>query len=244
MTNPEKIPNIPLEIESLEPHVKQPFIEEVFAVKSKIKILMEKFGTPPDSPPVAIIDLDDQPMWSRTRTVAPTPSSAIIQLPITNNFHIKGTHMQIIQENQFDGRIRSDPHRHISDFLKISNLFQYGKIKRKRLTKGTIIQILYHGLEDPTHGILDTGGIFLYKTLNEAFKILEDKVLLKFDFLDDSQNPRTKTIVFAGASDINSNHAIFMDKFEALARKIDFEFLKIRKELKEMQDGHSDNHAS
>ncbi|GKC10295.1 reverse transcriptase domain-containing protein [Tanacetum coccineum] len=53
---------------------------------------------------------------------------------------------------------------------------------RHGLTKSTIIQVFYHGLEDPTQGILDAGGIFLYNTPNEAFKILEDKVLLKLDF--------------------------------------------------------------
>ncbi|GKC49276.1 reverse transcriptase domain-containing protein [Tanacetum coccineum] len=88
---------------------------------------MEKFETPSDSPPLTVIDPDDQPMWSSTRTVAPTPSSAIVQLPISNNFRIKGTHMQMIQDNQFDGRIRSDPHQHVADFLEISNLFQYGE---------------------------------------------------------------------------------------------------------------------
>ncbi|GJR55396.1 hypothetical protein Tco_1405917 [Tanacetum coccineum] len=62
-----------------------------------------------------------------TRTVAPTPSSVIVQIPIPNNFFIKGTHMQMIRDNQFDGRIRSDPYRHIADFLEINNLFQYGK---------------------------------------------------------------------------------------------------------------------
>ncbi|GJZ73003.1 hypothetical protein Tco_0637149 [Tanacetum coccineum] len=65
-------------------------------------------------------------MWPSTRTVAPTPSSAIVQLPISTNFHIKGTHMKMIRDNQFDGRIRSDPHRHVADF-QISNLFEYGK---------------------------------------------------------------------------------------------------------------------
>ncbi|GJZ92067.1 hypothetical protein Tco_0664132 [Tanacetum coccineum] len=88
---------------------------------------MKKFETPPDSPPIIVIDPDDQPMWSSTRTVAPTPSSAIIQRPISTNFRIKGTHMQMIRDNQFDGRIRSDPHRHVADFLEISNLFQYGE---------------------------------------------------------------------------------------------------------------------
>ncbi|GJQ98064.1 hypothetical protein Tco_0009203 [Tanacetum coccineum] len=69
---------------------------------------------------VIVIDPDDQPMWSSTRTVASTPSSAIVQLPTSNNFHIK---------------------------------------------------------DDPTQGILIVGGIFLYNTPNEAFKILDDKVV-------------------------------------------------------------------
>ncbi|GKC07442.1 reverse transcriptase domain-containing protein [Tanacetum coccineum] len=268
MTKPNKTSNVPLEIESPVTHVKQPFIEELFVVTSKIKILMKKFETPPDSPPIIVIDPDDQPMWSSTRTVAPTPSSAIIQRPISTNFRIKGTHMQMIQDNQFDGRIRSDPHRHVADFLEISNLFQYGEnqeeavmlrtfpfslceeakiwlnelnegtitswnelreafisryfspakfkhllndihsfhqlgnetlveawIRLKEmiricyghgLTKGTIVHIFYHGLDSPTQGILDAGGIFIYNTPKEAFQILEDKVLLKLDFLGES----------------------------------------------------------
>nr|GEY33446.1 reverse transcriptase domain-containing protein [Tanacetum cinerariifolium]GEY37271.1 reverse transcriptase domain-containing protein [Tanacetum cinerariifolium] len=70
-------------------------------------------------------------MWSSTRTVAPTPSFAIIQRPISTNFRVKGTYMQMIRDNQFDGRIRSDPHRHIADFLEISSLFQYGGIQEE-----------------------------------------------------------------------------------------------------------------
>ncbi|GJT06459.1 ribonuclease H-like domain-containing protein [Tanacetum coccineum] len=175
--------------------------------------------------------------------------------------------MQMIRDNQFDGRIQSYPHQHVADFLEISNLFQYGEnqeeavmlrtfpfslsgeaktwlneldegtialwnemrevfisryftpTKFKRLlnkihrfhqinhetlidawlcikemlrtcyehglAKGIIIQIFYRGLDDPTQGILDAIGIFLYKTPNEAFKILEDKHkefdLLKWD---------------------------------------------------------------
>ncbi|GJZ82964.1 hypothetical protein Tco_0648137 [Tanacetum coccineum] len=92
---------------------------------------MEKFETPPDSPPIIVIDPDDQPMWSSTRNVTPTPSSAIIQLPISNNFHIKGTHMQMNRDIQFDGRTRSDPHRHVAGFLEISNLLQYGENKEE-----------------------------------------------------------------------------------------------------------------
>ncbi|GJX75320.1 hypothetical protein Tco_0313915 [Tanacetum coccineum] len=71
------------------------------------------------------------------------------------------------------------------------------------LTKGMIIQIFYHGLDDPTQDILDAGGIFLYKTPKEAFKILEDKVLLKLDFSNDSQNNlKPKTIVSVELKDM------------------------------------------
>ncbi|GJX28631.1 hypothetical protein Tco_0236710 [Tanacetum coccineum] len=107
------------------------------------------------------------------------------------------------------------------------------------LTKGMIVQIFYHGLDDPTQGILDAKGIFLYKTPNEASKSL-GQVLLKLDFSNDSQNPKPKTVVSASRSNINTNHAILMEKFKALATKIDSKFLFIRKELKEMRDGHRD----
>ncbi|GKB07354.1 reverse transcriptase domain-containing protein [Tanacetum coccineum] len=235
--------------------------------------------------------------------------------------------MQMIQENQFDGRIRSDPHRNVANFLKISNIFQYGEnqeelgmlrtfpfslsgeakiwlnklnegtitswnelreafvsryfspAKFKRLlndihtfhqiehetfveawlrikemlhtcyghglTKGTIIQTFYHGLDDPTQAILDARGIFLYKTPNEAFKILEEKVLIKLDFSKGSHvKPQPIAVVSTGGRNINPDHIILMDRFEALATQIDFEFLIIRKKLKEMRDGRRDNHAS
>ncbi|GJW71295.1 hypothetical protein Tco_0128212 [Tanacetum coccineum] len=113
------------------------------------------------------------------------------------------------------------------------------------LTKGTIIQIFYHGLDDPTQGILDAGGIFLYNTLNEAFKILEEKVLLKLDFLDDPHmSPEPKTVVFVGGSNIHSYHTILSEIFEALVTKFDTEFLNIRKELKVMRDGRRGYDAS
>ncbi|GKC61344.1 hypothetical protein Tco_1088942 [Tanacetum coccineum] len=98
------------------------------------------------------------------------------------------------------------------------------------LTKGTITQTFYRGLDDPTQGILYAEGIFLYKTPNKVFKILEDMVLLKLDFSEESQNsPNPKIIVSAGGSKINSDQELLLEKFKALATKTDFEFLKIRK---------------
>ncbi|GJR15318.1 hypothetical protein Tco_0797970 [Tanacetum coccineum] len=131
---------------------------------------MKKFETPPDSPPVIVIDSDDQPMRSSTRTVAPTPSSSIIQLPISNNFHIKA-------------------------WLRLKEMLRtcYGH----GLTKGAIIQIFYHGLDDPTQEILDAGGIFLYNTLDEAFK-----------------NPRGQSL----ATKINSEFLILKKELKEMRR--------------------------
>ncbi|GKD51646.1 reverse transcriptase domain-containing protein [Tanacetum coccineum] len=182
---------------------------------------MKKFETPPDSPPIIVIDPDDQPMWSSTRTVAPTPSSAIVQFSISDNFQ------EAVMLRTFPFSLSRESKTWLNELNEgtitswnemreafISRYFSPSKFKRllneihsfhqlahetlvdawlrikemlrtcygHGLTKGTIIQIFYRGLDDPTQGILDTGGIFLYNTPNKAFQILEDKVLLKLDF--------------------------------------------------------------
>nr|GEU74748.1 hypothetical protein [Tanacetum cinerariifolium] len=149
-----------------------------------------KVKPPPNSPPITVMDPDDRPMWSSTRTVAPTSSCAIIQLPISNNFHIKADLLKISNlfqygENQEEAVILrtfpfslSEEAKTWMNELKEGTITLWNKMREafiSRLTKGTIIQIFYHGLDDSTKGILDIGGIFLYKTPNEAFKILEDK---------------------------------------------------------------------
>lgn len=144
---------------------KPPFIEELFVVTD---IIEEKVETQPDSPTVTVIDPDDQPMWSSTRTVAPTPSSAIIQRPFPNNFHIKGTHMQMILENQFDGRIRSDPHRHIADFLEINNLFQYGE-NQEEAVKLRTFPFSLSGEAKIWLNELNEGTITTWEEMREAF---------------------------------------------------------------------------
>ncbi|GKE92226.1 hypothetical protein Tco_1573321, partial [Tanacetum coccineum] len=66
------------------------------------------------------------------------------------------------------------------------------------LGRGTIIQIFYHGLDEATQAILDARGIFLYKTPNEAHRLLEDRVLLKLNWSKDIKaKPLPKTVAFA-----------------------------------------------
>ncbi|GKC25477.1 reverse transcriptase domain-containing protein [Tanacetum coccineum] len=186
----------------------------------------DKIETPPNSPLLIVIDSDDQPMWSSTRTVAPTPSYAIIQLPIANNFVIKDQE-EVVMLRTFPFSLSGEAKIWLNELNEgtitswdelrevfLSRYFSPTKFKRllneirsfyqlehetfveawfrskemirtcygHGLTKGVIIKIFYHGLDDPTQGILDAEGLFLYNTPNEASKILEDKVLLKLDF--------------------------------------------------------------
>ncbi|GJW76751.1 hypothetical protein Tco_0138433 [Tanacetum coccineum] len=184
---------------------------------------------------------DDQPMWGNNRAVAPTLAAVIVPIELGDNFIVKGHHLSMIKDRQFDGRARADPHKHIAEFVKICGFTQYPyeslveawlRIKDllhschgNGLARGNIIQIFYHRLEEATPVILDVGGIFLYKTPNEAYQLLEDRVLLKLDWSKDIiAKPLRKNVAFVEGSD-NSK---LMEKMEVLITKIDLQFKDIK----------------
>ncbi|GJY30359.1 reverse transcriptase domain-containing protein [Tanacetum coccineum] len=110
----------------------------------------------------------------------------------------------------------------IDAWLRLKNMLQ--KSHEHGLTKGAIIQIFYHGLDEPTQAILDgtAGGIFLYKSPNEAFQFLEDKVLFKLDWSTKSQNKHhRKSVAFTDRSNSNNDNSQLMEKLEALTIKMD-----------------------
>ncbi|GJT33402.1 reverse transcriptase domain-containing protein [Tanacetum coccineum] len=69
--------------------------------------------------------MDDEPMWAADRVVTPTPGSAITIPETTNEFAIKSDHLTIVKGNQFDGKTKTDPHKHIHKFLRIYVMFKY-----------------------------------------------------------------------------------------------------------------------
>ncbi|GJQ98051.1 hypothetical protein Tco_0009190 [Tanacetum coccineum] len=117
------------------------------------------------------------------------------------------------------------------------------------LTKGAIIQIFYHGLDEPTQGILDVtvGGIFLYKSANQAFQFLEDKVLFKLDWSIKSQNDHhQKSVTFTDGSNSNDDNSRLIEKLEALTIKMDSQIISLKEEMHEMRNKYhdlKDNHA-
>ncbi|GJZ02861.1 reverse transcriptase domain-containing protein [Tanacetum coccineum] len=235
--------------------------------------------------------MDDEPMWAAYRVLAPTPGSAITIPETANEFAIKGNHLTLVKGNQFDGRTKTDPHKHIHEFLRICDMFKYRDTKNEtvrlmmfplsltreaktwlnklnegtietwdelrtafisrffpptlfdrlfeeirafsqlenesltdawlrmkemlrnwhghNLSKGNIIKIFYHGLSEITQKVLNAaaGGIFLYKTPNQAYQLLEDKVLLKLDWAKNKKTKSTlkKAVAFADEGSSNSD---------------------------------------
>ncbi|GJR40158.1 reverse transcriptase domain-containing protein [Tanacetum coccineum] len=251
--------------------------------------------------------MDDEPMWAAGRVVAPTPGSAITIPENANEFAIKDNHLTLVKGNQFDGRTKTDPHKHIHEFLKIYDMFKYRDTENKavclmmfhlsltgeaktwldelnkgtiktydelrtafisrffppalfdrllreirafsqhenesltdarlrmkemlqnyhghNLSKSNIIKIFYHGLSEITHEVLNAaaGGIFFYKTPNQAYQLLEDKVLLKLDWAKNQKTKSSlkKTVAFTDEGGINSDTNKIMARMDAVTLKMD-----------------------
>ncbi|GJX05348.1 reverse transcriptase domain-containing protein [Tanacetum coccineum] len=270
--------------------------------------------------------MDYEPMCAADRVVAPTLGFAITIHETANKFSIKGNHLTLIKGNQFDGRTKTDPHKHIHEFLKICDMFKYrdteneavrlmmfplpltgeaktwldelneGTIKtwdelrtafisrffplalfdrlleeiqafsqheNESLTdawlrmkemlrnchghnpsKGNIIKIFYHGLNEITQEVLNVaaGGIFHYKTPNQAYQLLKDKVLLKLDW---AKNQKTKyslkkTVDFAAEGSSNSDTDKIMARMDAITMKMDAQYKDSKSRSKPNPD-HNDN---
>ncbi|GJR12721.1 reverse transcriptase domain-containing protein [Tanacetum coccineum] len=96
------------------------------------------------------------------------------------------------------------------------------------LSKGNIIKKNYHGLSEITQEVLNAaaGGIFLYITLNQAYQLLKDKVLLKLDW-DKNQKTKSslkKIIAFVDGSSmkekIESQYGKFLDMIRVVRMNV------------------------
>ena len=99
------------------------------------------------------------------------------------------------------------------------------------LSKGNIIKIFYHGLTESTQEALNSaaGGIFLYKTPNQAYQLLEDKVLLKLDWAKNQKTkPIKRTIAFADEGPNNSDTDKIMTRMDAMAIKMDAQYKEMK----------------
>ncbi|GJR86347.1 reverse transcriptase domain-containing protein [Tanacetum coccineum] len=75
--------------------------------------------------------IDDESMWAADLVVALTPGFAITIPETANEFAIKGNHLTLVNGNQFDGRTKTDSHKHIHEFLRICDMFKYKDTKNE-----------------------------------------------------------------------------------------------------------------
>ncbi|GJV61981.1 reverse transcriptase domain-containing protein [Tanacetum coccineum] len=113
------------------------------------------------------------------------------------------------------------------------------KIANEFTIKGNIIKIFYHGLSEITQEVLNAaaGGIFLYKTPNQAYQLLEDKVLLKLDW---AKNQKTKpslkkTVAFTDEGSSNSNTDKIMARMDAMTLKMDAQYKELKTHAKKIK---------
>ncbi|GJW59643.1 reverse transcriptase domain-containing protein [Tanacetum coccineum] len=230
--------------------------------------------------------MDDEPMWAADHVVALTPGSAITIPETANEFAIKGNHLNLVNGNQFDGRTKTDPHKHIHEFLRICDMFKYRDTENEavrlmmfplsltreaktwldELNEGTIktwdeLQTAFishffppalfdrllgeirafsqHENESLTDAWLQVlnaaaGGIFLYKTPNQAYQLLEDKVLLKLDWAKNQKTKSSlkKTVAFADEGSSNSNTDKIMARMDAMTLKMDAQYKELQTHAK------------
>ncbi|GJR92664.1 reverse transcriptase domain-containing protein [Tanacetum coccineum] len=160
--------------------------------------------------------MDDEPMWAADHVVALTNGSAITIPETANKFAIK----EIRAFSQHENESLTDAWLRMKEMLR--------NCHSHNLSKGNIIKIFYHGLNEITQEVLNAaaGGIFLYKTPNQAYQLLEVKVLLKLDW---AKNQKTKLYLkkiaaFAAEGSSNSDTDKIMSRMDAMTMKMDAQY--------------------
>ncbi|GJW25607.1 reverse transcriptase domain-containing protein [Tanacetum coccineum] len=176
--------------------------------------------------------MDDEPMWAADRVVAPTLGSAITIPETANEFAIKALFDRLLGEirafSQHENESLTDAWLRMKEMLR--------NCHGHNLSKGNIIKIFYHGLNEITQEVLNAaaGGIILYKTPNQAYQLLEDKVLLKLDWAKNQKTKSSlkKTIAFAAKSSSNNDTDKIMARMDAMTIKMDAQYKELQSRAK------------
>nr|XP_043632323.1 uncharacterized protein LOC122603601 [Erigeron canadensis] len=228
--------------------------------------------------------------------MAPIPGSAIVKPELGDNFIVKGNHMKMIQENQFDGKFLSDPYKHIADFEEICEMFKYGrdmvepvKLRFFPLSLTGEAKLWFNGLEkgsidssdemkrvfanrffppdlqqktlfsrnthlmglfeledndknENSQILLDAagGGKFLYKSANDAYQVMEDKVMMRMSKTKVEEG-KSKAVSFMEAKEECSRMEA---KFDTMMNLFTNKFDSLEKEMNNLKYGYSHGGAS
>ncbi|GJS39490.1 hypothetical protein Tco_0564533 [Tanacetum coccineum] len=180
-----------------------------------------------------IFPMDDEPMWAADRVVAPTPGSAITIPKTANEFAIKADSFPQLFSTDSSEKFRAfSTHENESItnvWLRMKEMLR--TVMVMMLSKQNSLQSFYHGLSEITQEVLNAaaGGIFLYKTSNQAYQLLEDKVLLKLDWAKNQKTKSTlkKTVAFADEGSSNSDTDKIMARMNAMTLKMDAQYKEL-----------------
>ncbi|GJW57509.1 hypothetical protein Tco_0104240 [Tanacetum coccineum] len=160
--------------------------------------------------------MDDEPMWAADRVVAPTPGSAITIPETANEFAIKVQNEGCPPNDEF-------PITHLGS-----------KIWLDELNEGTIETKNFWA---PPQEDLNaaSGAIFLYKTPNQAYQLLEDKVLLKLDWAKNQKTKSSfkKTVAFDDEGNSNTDTEKIMARMDAMTIKMDAQYKELQSRAKQ-----------
>ncbi|GKB60827.1 reverse transcriptase domain-containing protein [Tanacetum coccineum] len=176
--------------------------------------------------------MDDEPMWAADRAVAPTLGSAITIPETANKFSIKALFDRLLGEIQ---AFYQHENESLTDaWLRMKEMLR--NCHGHNLSKGNIIKIFYHGLSEITQEVLNVaaGGIFLYKTPNQAYQLLKDKVLLKLDWAKTQKTKSSlkKTVAFVAESSSNTDTDKIMARMDAMTIKMDAQYKELQSRAK------------
>ncbi|GJR78225.1 hypothetical protein Tco_0149010 [Tanacetum coccineum] len=173
------------------------------------------------------------PCGAASRVVAPTHGSAITIPKTANEFAIKALFDRLLGEihafSQHENESLTDA------WLRMKEMLQ--NCHGHNLSKGNIIKIFNHGLSEITQEVLNAaaGGIFLYKTSNQAYQLLEDKVLLKLDWAKNQKTKTSlkKTVAFGDEGSSNTDTDKIMARMDAMTIKMDAQYKELQSRAKQ-----------
>ncbi|GJU59138.1 hypothetical protein Tco_1236904 [Tanacetum coccineum] len=113
----------------------------------------------------------------------------------------------------------------VSSLMDTTHLGVEESLREQDSNKGKGKEVAGPSVNLTEEGVLNAaaGGIFLYKTPNQAYQLLEDKVLLKLDWAKKQKTKSSlkKTVAFAIKGSSNSDTDKIMARMDAMAMKMD-----------------------
>ncbi|GKC44313.1 hypothetical protein Tco_1062035, partial [Tanacetum coccineum] len=89
---------------------------------------------------------------------------------------------------------------------------------------------------------IKAGGIFLYKTPNQAYQLLEDKVLLKLDWAKNQKSkPIKRTVAFTDEGPSKTDTEKIMARMDAMTMKMDAQYKELHSQSKQSTPEENDD---